>query len=71
MPLNSYITRTLFPSKYPEFVERFNELCKVNKEKLPIDLDMIEIDEICMAYKQIVSIFPELNNYDYRHNLTI
>lgn len=43
----------------------------MNKEKLPIDLDMIEIDEICMAYKQIVSIFPELNNYDYRHNLTI
>lgn len=64
-------TKTLFPAKYPEFIVKFNELCKVNKEKLPIDLDMIEIDDICMAYHQIIEIFPELDNYDYRHNQSL
>ena len=50
---------------------KFNELCKVEKNKLPVDLDMIEIDEICMAYSNIIDVFPELKKYDYRHNQTI
>lgn len=58
----------MFPKKYPEFKTRFDELCKVDKEKLPTDLNMIEIDEICGIYAQIIEIFPELNNYDHRNN---
>lgn len=62
------ILSTLFPKKYPEFKARFDDLCKVNKEKTPVDLNMLEIDEICSSYAQIIEIFPELNNYDYRTN---
>ena len=61
----------MFPKKYPEFKNRFNELCKVEKEKLPIYLTMIEIDEICLSYAHIIEIFPELNEYDFRYNQTM
>ncbi|CAF0966266.1 unnamed protein product [Brachionus calyciflorus] len=57
---------TLYPKKYPEFLTRFNELCKVDQNKLPTDLDMIEIDQICSSYAQILDVFPELENYDHR-----
>lgn len=62
---------TLFPKKYPEFIAKFDELCKVSREKLPTDLDMIEFNEICSSYAEIIRIFPELNNFDYRHNVTL
>lgn len=56
----------MFPAKYPEFLVRFNELCKVDQNKLPIELEIIEIDEICCCYAQILDVFPELEKYDYR-----
>jgi hypothetical protein len=59
---------TLFPKKYPEFKAKFNELCQVERDKQPIDLTMIEIDEICKSYDQIIKIFPELKEYDFRYN---
>lgn len=64
-------TRTLFPKKYPEFDAKFNTLCKVNPEKLPTELNMLEWNEICSSYNEIVNIFPELANYDYRHNINL
>jgi hypothetical protein len=61
----------LFPKKYPEFKVKFEELCKVEKEKRPIDLTMLEIDEICSSYDQIIKVFPELKEYDFRYNQTM
>jgi len=61
----------LFPKKYPEFNHKFNQLCKVIREKSPTELEMAEIDEICLSYSEIVRIFPELLEYDHRHNLTL
>ena len=62
---------TLFPQKYPEFKEKFNQLCKIDHEKKPIDLTMKEINEICLSYQAIVDIFPDLKEFDYRYNPSI
>ena len=32
---------------------------------------MLEWNEICSSYNEIVDIFPELANYDYRHNISL
>jgi len=32
---------------------------------------MVEIDEICLSYAEIIKIFPELFDYDHRHNITL
>lgn len=61
----------MFPKKYPEFKVKFDELCKVGKDKTSVELNMVEIDEICSSYAQILDIFPELKNYDYRSNQTL
>lgn len=59
---------TLFPKKYPEFAAKFDQSCQVDREKPPTELDMIEIDQICAAYAEIVSVFPELLIYEHRIN---
>jgi len=64
----NFIKRTLFPGKYPEFNQRFNELCKFDQNKKPTELNMFEIDEICSSYARIVEVFPDLAEYDFRYN---
>lgn len=66
--LNIFYKRTLFPKTYPEFQTKFDTLCQVDREKPPTDLNMIEIDQICSSYAQIIEIFPELVDYNHRTN---
>ena len=65
---DNYMYSRLFPSKYPEFNARFDTLCRVDPDKLPIELTMAEFGEIIDAYQQILDVFPELATYDVRYN---
>jgi 16S rRNA A1518/A1519 N6-dimethyltransferase RsmA/KsgA/DIM1 with predicted DNA glycosylase/AP lyase activity len=59
---------TLFPKKFPRFNEIFNEKCSVDQKKEPIHLSIEEINDICLVYKNILDICPNLKLYDHRNN---